>query len=606
LKSVLAGGFGLGASAIGIAPGEREGLDPSLDLSRIGSRDSLQIMRTILRLGRRITFDRRAYAQSMDDGPAIILVKVTNMLNPNFFFKFGELVDDSPGSTNGAVTPYKGPTSSSVTGNFALRYDIPWAVRQNGDVSSGKVTSQEAQDYLVNQGGIDKVSSVPRWRQLRLNQWFSNLLETGTPEPTLGTSILSSTTYFPNGSEVAPFPDSVGFHAFPGVEQPDPTTVHSFRNCLVVQELVDGAGGDITYHLDAKKLVDSKLGLVCFNMGDLTRNMPGESANNVYRGTANKLLTSASSGQKVASYVRTIQQLVATGGHVDFDLALAFDRLGGEGDALRTQLKMNDVELQRLQTTFGIIGNMESQPPFANVTALAQKHVKQNTGDLNASSGAAASEFLAQCRFVKTALDIPGRPFRNFTLHLNVVDLNTTAPDETPQVVANVRAINVIEGMRQLAVGLNMLAQACAKSPNTFVVVVSDGGRTANFADATLSPAFVMGAGLKDWLFCDKSSFADPSDPYSVEMAEGRFQVSCGGNAKAGQAGIRPFSNDDRGGPVFVNEDGSDAYDPKATSGGFPTTASVMIGLIRHIESIVGVPSSTTAGFGQYVKMQPR
>jgi hypothetical protein len=334
--------------------------------------------------------------------------------------------------------------------------------------------------------------------------------------------------------------------------------------------------------------------------------MPGESANNVYRGTANKLLTSAASGQKVASYVRTIQQLVATGGHVDFDLALAFDKLGGEGDDLRTQLKMNQAQLDKLKATFGLIGDMESQPPFANVTALGQKHVKQNTGDLNAPAGNAASEFLAQCRFVKTALQIPGRPFRSFTLHLNVVDLNTTAPDETPQVVANVRAMNVIEGMRQLAVGLNMLAQACAASPNTFVVVVSDGGRTANFADATLSPAFVIGPGLKDWLFCDKSSFANSKDPYSVEMAEGRFQVSCGNNAKAGEAGIRPFSPDDRGQPVFVNEDGSDAYDPKAATSGFPTTASVMVGLVRHIESIVGVPSTTTAGFGQYVRMQKR
>jgi hypothetical protein len=223
------------------------------------------------------------------------------------------------------------------------------------------------------------------------------------------------------------------------------------------------------------------------------------------------------------------------------------------------------------------------------------------------------AEFLAQCRFVQEALNIPGLPFRNFVLSVNVNDLNGHPVElAAPNFEVNARSLSPLEGMRQLAIGLNMLAQVIDSAPNgakVFVIVTSDGGRTGNMVDSTIAPGIVLGPGgtaataLTDFLYCDYGRMSDRSHPFTVEPGEG---PDLGAPDPAAQRAVRsgsmrPSPNPVTGAATFVTETGT------ADTTGYPTQSSLRVGFVRYLEAVAGIGNATsTAGFGSYYRFQTK
>jgi hypothetical protein len=125
---------------------------------------------------------------------------------------------------------------------------------------------------------------------------------------------------------------------------------------------------------------------------------------------------------------------------------------------------------------------------------------------------------------------MPGQPLRNFSLFLNVTDLDGSALD-----TANingpkdpVRAYSYIEGMRQLAMGLNVLAKKIAAGKKILVMVHSEGGRSETMQDAKTSFALVMGPKGPGML--DDKLYSNPSD---VDAQTSSMLVNPGGDAAA-------------------------------------------------------------------------
>jgi hypothetical protein len=166
--------------------------------------------------------------------------------------------------------------------------------------------------------------------------------------------------------------------------------------------------------------------------------------------------------------------------------------------------------------------------------------------------------------------------------------------------------------MRQLAIGLNMLAQVIDSAPNgakVFVIVTSDGGRTGNMVDSSIAPGLVLGPGgtaandLTDFLYCDYARMSDRSHPFTVEPGEG---PDLGAPDPAAQramrsGSMRPSPNPATGAATFVTETGT------ADTTGYPTQSSLRVGFVRHLEAVAGKANATsTAGFGSYYRFQTK
>jgi hypothetical protein len=631
----LVGGLIAGGAtmAFGLRPkGATPQAGPALDLRTIRSRDAYRVLGETIRLGKRITFG--GTPAMADDGSdpniVVIQVKVMAMFISRLIFKFGALENEGD-VTNGAVLPYTGTQTAAAKSTG--RYGIPWGPRDAdftgiNDPNAGTLGtfSNGASDlttFLMGKG-IDLVSDVPRWRQLRLNRWWAGLLQSGAPEPELGASQLGDATIYPGGAK--PFPDGVAFQAFAGSEMIAARRGHSFVcTCLTdTPQTARDRGGDLSYHLDAQSIVRSPLGIVAFASGLDAQGVGGFSINDPQspgaRGTlvfGSNLSEIAASGQPVAGYVGQIQRLIE-GGHVDSTLVTKFDELAGVGADFRGELVRQKEALRTAVSNMQTLSQLEEQAFFTTpaeaetnrATRGAQLGQGSNTADDSIPSKA---EFLAQCRFVQEAVNIPGLPFRNFVLSVNVNDLNGHPVElAAPNFEVNARSLSPLEGMRQLAIGLNMLAQTINAAPNgakVYVVVSSDGGRTGNMVDSTIAPSIVMGPGtganaLIDFLYCDYARMNDRTHPFTVEPGEG---PDLGAPDPAAQravraASMRPSPNPANNQPTFVTETGS------ADTTGFPTMASVRIGLVRHLETVAGKGGgvSATGGFGSYYKLQTK
>jgi hypothetical protein len=383
-------------------------------------------------------------------------------------------------------------------------------------------------------------------------------------------------------------------------------------------------GGDLSHHVDAQTLVRSPLGIVAFASGLDETGKGGFSINDSQqpgaRGTlvlGSDLSEIAAEGQPVAGYVDQIQRLTQ-GGHVDSELVSKFDELVGVGADLRGELVRQKEALKSAVTNMLTLPRLEDEAFLTTATTAETARLSRganlgqgsNTVD---DSVAAKAEFLAQCRFVSEALRIPGLPFRNFVLSVNVNDLNGHPVElSAPNFEVNARSLSPIEGMRQLAVGLNMLAQVIAAAPNgakIYVIVSSDGGRTGNMVDSTIAPGLVLGpatgeSALVDFLYCDYGRMTDPSHPFTVEPGEGPDLGAADPAAQRAirSASMRPSPNPATGEPTFVTESGN------ADTDGYPTQASLRVGFVRHLEAVAGrggAPSST-AGFGSYYRLQTK
>jgi hypothetical protein len=636
LGGLLAGGSAAATMAIGLRPASRSSapLAPTnaLDLRTLGSRDAYRILGETVRLGKRVTFGGTPAAagpsETADNDIVVIQVKVMAMFISRLIFKFGALADENDVS-NGAVLSYTGTSTPAAAATG--RYGIPWGPRDANftgvnDPSAGVLGTfskgaSSLTTFLMGKG-IDLVSDVPRWRKLRFNRWWASMLESGAPETELGASQLADATIYPGGAK--PFPAGVAVQAFAGSEMISARRGHAFvATCLTdTPQSARDRGGDLSHHLDAQDVVRSPLGIVAFASGLDAMGKGGFSINDSQgpgaRGTlvlGSNLSEIAAAGQPVGSYVDQIQRLIQ-GGHVDSRLVTQFDELAGVGADLRGELVRQKEALNAAVANMTTLPRLENESFFTDATQAANNHMYRgaqlgqgsNTTDDSIPSKA---EFLAQCRFVQEAVKIPGLPFRNFVLSVNVNDLNGHPAElASPNFEVNARSLSPLEGMRQLAIGLNMLAQMIDAAPNgakIYVIVTSDGGRTGNMVDSTIAPSLVLGPGtganaLVDFLYCDYARMVDRNHPFTVEPGEGPDITSPNPAAqRAGRSGsMRPSPNPVTGAPTFVTETGG------ADTTDYPTQASVRIGFVRYLEAVAGRSDTTTTGFGSYYRIQTK
>jgi hypothetical protein len=634
LGGLLAGGSAAATMALGFRPAPRSAGPPgpaALDLHALGSRDAYRILGETMRLGKRITLGGTPAAAAPEDDSNIVViqVKVMAMFISRLIFKFGALADEND-VTNGAVLSYTG--TSTANAKSTGRYGIPWGPRDAdftgvNDPNAGVLGtfSNGASDltsFLLGKG-IDLVSDVPRWRKLRFNRWWAGLLESGAPEPELGASQLGDATIYPGGAKA--FPAGVAVQAFAGSEMIAARRGHAFiTTCLTDSpQTTRDRGGDLCHHLDAQNIVSSPLGIVAFASGLDATGKGGFSINDPQspgaRGTlvlGSDLSEIAAAGQPVGGYVDQIQRLIQ-GGHVDSQLVTKFDELAGVGADFRGELVRQKEALKTAVSNMSTLSRMEAESFFTDPTQAetnratrgAQLGQGSNTTDDSIPSKA---EFLAQCRFVQEAMNIPGLPFRNFVLSVNVNDLNGHPVElASPNFEVTARSLSPLEGMRQLAIGLNMLAQTINAAPNgakVYVIVTSDGGRTGNMVDSTIAPGLILGPGtganaLVDFLYCDYARMVDRNHPFTVEPGEGPDLGAPDPSAqRAMRAGsMRPSPNPDTGQATFVTETGT------ADTSGYPSQASVRIGLVRHLEAVAGRGNATsTGGFGSYYRLQTK
>jgi hypothetical protein len=640
LGGLLAGGAAAGASALGLAPapGRRGGsaaFAPSgaVDASLLDTRDAHRLLVATRRLGRRIQLGSTARADGLPDGGAdasvvVVQVKVMAMFMARFLFKFGAL---DPSAADGSVLPYTGTQTAVATST--KRYGVPWGPRDAGSNFSGvnDPDAGVAGTFSAGTGqltsmllghGIDKVSTDPRWAALRFNGWFSSILASGAPESDLGACQLGDATIYPGGARPFPPASAVAVQAFASSSMMSSSRGHAFVcTCTSEQPQPTGLGGDLAHHLDAQSIVRSPLGIVTFASGLAPDGSGGFSINDAQqpgaRGTlvlGSDLSSVVAQGQPVASYVDQIHGLVQ-GGHVDLDLVQQLDGIRGIGTQLRSVLVDQRAQLVTAVGNLSKLPALEGSAFFADASAAATAAAPPSLGIYGAGQGQGSSsvddaapakaEFLAQCRFVQEAVKIPGLPFRNFVLALNVNDLNGHPCElSSPNFEPGARSLSPLEGVRQLAIGLNMLAQSIQAQTNgakIFVVVSSDGGRSGNMVDSTQSPGLVLGpasgpGALTDFLYADYARMSDRSDPFTVEQGEGLDLGSTGASRATRSGCILPSPNPD-GTPTYVTAGGS------ADTSGYPTNGGLHVGFIRHLEAVAGVSGTTTA-FGSSYKLQ--
>jgi hypothetical protein len=181
------------------------------------------------------------------------------------------------------------------------------------------------------------------------------------------------------------------------------------------------------------------------------------------------------------------------------------------------------------------IANLESASAFSSTSTefdLAAKHGSlQSKGqgsskiqDINTTAVPASGEFLAQIRYTAQLLRMEGRPVRNFSLFLNMQDVDQNPIDipafGEPSDVQGIRCITYVEGMRQLAIGLNALAKVIKDVGNVVVVVTSEGGRSNLMGDDKISFGIVLGPkrlGFETALYANLDQISDPNAEQAMD-----------------------------------------------------------------------------------------
>jgi hypothetical protein len=440
-----------------------------------------------------------------------------------------------------------------------------------------KISSGTVATHMVN-AGVELDSDIPRWEKLKLNKWFADILNTGMAENGARSTVI-------NEGEIGPFPDEedVAIQAFLGVNQTSAALNHSFENTTLPASTRDGQGGDINYHLAMNNIIRSPLGVTALTMTEVeTTDSIGRVGNRV---VSNNLKDIAADGQAVEKYVSLLGQTIGIG-FIDEGLMDKFDNYVGIESELRVQMALSRPEIKKKIADLRLTAEAE--------TAVHDLGAITDGNNLQAFSGSDVSTskqgFIAQCLFASRVLEIPGKPLRNFSLLLNIKDIDGAGLDTT-SVEAGSQPLSYIEGMRQLAIGMNLLSHTIKKHKNVYVVVISEGGRSSNLADNKVSHAFVMGpggkGGLADHLYANNAAMGDSTNAFNADPNAG--------SANNTGIGLAPYD-----GGELKDESGS----KQETE--FADAASVLNGVVKHIEKAVGSEEKSTAGLGNYVALKTK
>ncbi len=332
--------------------------------------------------------------------------------------------------------------------------------------------------------------------KFRFNEWFSNMMNFGTTDgktPNSNNRMGIDEKYFNVFNK-----DKIAVQVFQHLGFEKIKTVHELKNFQIRENI-----SDLNNYVDSKNLIKSPLGITCFMMGENYDSAQGPL-------TKNAILTKDSTAlesQTVKSYADQIKQSVGKSyihrePVVQENLTYKLDQLVKEKPILREQIIGTINDLQSAIDGFSYAGEVEKQFQTKNL----------NSGNFQSTleSQGASKEFLAQCLYVANAVSIPGRngsPVNNFNLFLNMVDIDQNSFDNDLNKLSGastdkaVKAYTYIEGMRQLAMGLNVLSNKITEGHKLIVVVSSEGGRNCDTRqDSQTSFGMVLGPKTTGWL----------------------------------------------------------------------------------------------------------
>lgn len=451
--------------------------------------DAYELMGSALRGGPALLGVSTAMAQAADDW-ILVQIKVLNHVYIPMVFALGQDQANADGALGVSTTAFQ-PTNSMV----------------------GATGGMNHADYFANVAGINKLSRLSAdnlgvFGSLRFNKWFADMLREGTTDGMpVRTDALDSNLAGLSATDVQEFDHTkVAMQAFLGLKQIEPvmSNNHALKICKLRPELPD-----LTLFSQQTGLISSPLGITCFMMGDAYDRAEGKLNRNAVLGASADDETPIVASRAVSDYVYQIQQYTGKGyadrSTIEENIIYQLDRMVVKEPNLRREL------LGHMDTFKNAISVLDE----ARVLEINQQTIAYPGGlqSLKGGNGVApTSEFLGQCKYVAAASEMPGQPLRNFSLFLNVSDLDSNALDSA---VANgtvdpIRAYSYVEGMRQLAMGLNVLANKIAAGKKILVMVHSEGGRSQTMADAKTSFALVMGPKGSGML--DDKLFANLSD----------------------------------------------------------------------------------------------
>ncbi|NBO39027.1 hypothetical protein EBU99_10640 [bacterium] len=551
----------------------------SFELTRsLGEAGSLRQMQALLQL------QAASAAYSASSPWTLVTIKIFDQVHAPLIFALGKIV-------NGEVAT---ATLSDAT--------HPATVKAGNTVAH------------LTSGGVKKLcrggpgGELNRFATLRFNEWFGKRLFYGTYD---GEATKSASNTFSYTNLVGKFPDDVALQTAIGL-MPSPGTNHNLVMAKLRPEL-----GDINHYAGYKNIITSPLGITAFMMGTQYDANGGENFNVVYskinaKDDARKFEVR---GRPVSTFVGNLEQSLNKGFFDErlFDkgnMANIFDKISvsapkrrqailNSRESLKAQIASLKALAAKESTTLlgGLDASNDSAENLANLkaainTSLGNTQARFIPSDKSTIEVAAQQEFLVQCAYVANTLSIPDQPYRNFSLFLNLNDLDGSNLDfskntDVPGVLFN--NLNYVEGMRQLAMGLNIIANAMSThQKKVLVVVVTDAGRLRGMGDGNGGGiAMVMGpkgTGLLD------DALHGPLNLMEQDYKDDSFIGNMGAAANNGNW----TSGDSTWG--LKNADGSAAAD-KCNMGDW------QVGALQFLSEVQGLPN-IPSDLGRYVKLK--
>jgi hypothetical protein len=190
--------------------------------------DAYEIIQNAIRTRSRLSWGGSTAFAEGEPEVSVITIKVMNQICPPLMFRLGTI--DSP-------------TADTTTGPKAF------TSTDTGSQGSGARRLADALD-LLEARGISKLAPAAlgggRYRTLRFNQWFANILHTGVIEGQAGADVVAAPL---DASDTGTVPTSVAIQAVLGVNQSVSASNHDFNNCAITGSTVPTRGGDLAFHV---------------------------------------------------------------------------------------------------------------------------------------------------------------------------------------------------------------------------------------------------------------------------------------------------------------------------------------------------------------------
>lgn len=475
----------------------------SFEITRmLGRRGAAAQLATLLQL------QQSAYAQGPNDDWVLITVKVFDEVHQPLVFAFGEIDPEDPLKGQNKIGQVKTANDADAD-HFALF----------------KATQSTREHLAAN--NIKSLAHDERLAKLRFNEWFASRLLHGTYD---GKPKANEGTAFSYGTYVNTLPSDVAIQVGLCVQPMGNIPVHRLHLAKMRTDLCD-----LSHFAALKGLVNSPLGITCLMMGENYDSNGSMLQNVVMSG-----LTSADNdkfdvgGRSLREIVQNVNQSLADG-FVDTrkinesNLTYLFDKISVSNPERRKNLLEARANVRASLTQMLQLGDVERTAHVPTLDeALSNKQAFFANGAY--TEGAAQQEFLSHCAYVAESLKIPNMPYRNFSLFLNLNDLDGSNIDNPTNGSTSFKAnsLNYVEGMRQLAMGLNILANAI-KGKKALVVMVTDGGRSKAMGDGD-GAAFAMVMGPKGPGMLDDALHA----PEDVIKSMDRDMIHALGSTKKG------------------------------------------------------------------------